>query len=47
MQVLPLLVQLPDLRPQGTVYQHVHLSALRHEPALGSGHKLLTKFIML
>jgi hypothetical protein len=37
MQVLPLLVQLSDLRSQGAVHQHVHLPTLRHEPALRAG----------
>ena len=37
MQVLPLLVQLSNLRSQGAVHQHVHLPTLRHEPALGAG----------
>jgi hypothetical protein len=34
MQVLPLLVQLPDLRAQGSFNQHVYLPALCHEPSL-------------
>ena len=37
MQVLPLLVQLSNLRSQSAVHQHVHLPTLRHEPALGDG----------
>jgi len=34
MQILPLLVQLSDLWPQGAIDQYAHLSALRHQLAL-------------
>jgi len=37
MQILPVLVQLSDLRSQSAVHQHVHLPTLRHEPALRAG----------
>jgi hypothetical protein len=36
-QVLQLLVQLPDLRPQGYLDQHADLSPLRHQLALKRG----------
>jgi hypothetical protein len=34
MSALPLLVQLPNLRPQGSFDQHVDLSEVRDESAL-------------
>jgi len=36
-QILSLLVQLPNLWAQGSINQHVHLSALRYQPGLAQG----------